>query len=334
MAGALETLCGQTFGAKQYHKLGNYTCCAMISLSLVCLPVALLWIFMDKLLIFFGQDPMISLAAGKYCIWLIPSLFAYGILQSLVRVLPVSEPDPSDAYKLVCNSLFAYTSLLAYATCKETQILFTSDAFLSIKEFFHFATPSTIMVCLNTTTLHYYIPYGVGAAVSTRVSNELGAGNPVAAQLAVGAGMVLAVLEAIIVSTALFCCRNVLGYAYSNEEEVVSYVSKMVPLLCLRVSVDSLLGVLSGVARGSGWQQIGAYVNLRAYYLVGIPVAALLGFLLRLRGKGLWIGILTGSIMQAILLAFITAFTNWQIQATKAREIIFEGQLSADNGLA
>ncbi len=81
---------------------------------------------------------------------------------------------------------------------------------------------------------------------SSRVSNELGAGNPVAAQLAVGAGMVLAVLEAIIVSTALFCCRNVLGYAYSNEEEVVSYVSKMVPLLCLRVSVDSLLGVLSG----------------------------------------------------------------------------------------
>ncbi len=32
------------------------------------------------------------------------------------------------------------------ATCKETQILFTADAFLSIKEFFHFATPSTIMV--------------------------------------------------------------------------------------------------------------------------------------------------------------------------------------------
>ena len=68
------------------------------------------------------------------------------------------------------------------------------------------------------------------------------------------------------------------------------------------------------VARGSGWQQIGAYVNLGAYYLLGIPVAALLGFLLRFRGKGLQIGILTGSIMQAILLAFITAFTNWQIQ--------------------
>jgi hypothetical protein len=37
-----------------------------------------------------------------------------------------------------------------------------------------------------------------------------------------------------------------LGYAYSNEKEVVDYVAKMVPLLCLSVRLDSLLGVLSG----------------------------------------------------------------------------------------
>lgn len=42
MAGALDTICGQTFGAKQYHKLGTYTLCAIISLTLVCLPIALL----------------------------------------------------------------------------------------------------------------------------------------------------------------------------------------------------------------------------------------------------------------------------------------------------
>jgi MATE family multidrug resistance protein len=85
-------------------------------------------------------------------------------------------------------------------------------------------------------------------------------------------------------------------------------------LLNYKVLPNKNLFFVPGVARGSGWQQIGAYVNLGAYYLIGIPVAALLGFLLRLRGKGLWIGILTRSIMQAILLAFITAFTNWQIQ--------------------
>nr|POE58256.1 protein detoxification 15 [Quercus suber] len=32
-------------------------------------------------------------------------------------------------------------------------------------------------------------------------------------------------------------------------------------------------GGFKGVARGSGWQDIGAYVNLGAYYLIGVPVA-------------------------------------------------------------
>lgn len=41
----------------------------------------------------------------------------------------------------------------------------------------------------------------------------------------------------------------------------------------------------SGTARGCGWQKIGAYVNLGAYYLVGIPAAILLAFVLHIGGK-------------------------------------------------
>ena len=70
----------------------------------------------------------------------------------------------------------------------------------------------------------------------------------------------------------------------------------------------------SGVARGSGWQHIGAYVNLGAFYLVGLPVGAVLGFMLHLRGKGLWIGIVIGTFVQSTLLSLITGFTNWKKQ--------------------
>lgn len=70
----------------------------------------------------------------------------------------------------------------------------------------------------------------------------------------------------------------------------------------------------SGVARGSGWQHIGAYVNLGAYYLVGIPVALLLGFVLHLKGKGLWSGLVSGATVQSLSLSLITGFTNWEKQ--------------------
>ncbi|OMO51031.1 hypothetical protein CCACVL1_30060 [Corchorus capsularis] len=80
------------------------------------------------------------------------------------------------------------------------------------------------------------------------------------------------------------------------------------------------------IVRGIGWQQIGAYANLAAYYLVGIPPWVLCGFVLHLRGEGLWIGMLTGSTIQGILLAFVIAATNWKKQASKARERIFQAE--------
>ena len=57
---------------------------------------------------------------------------------------------------------------------------------------------------------------------------------------------------------------------------------------------------------------MGAYVNLGSFYLVGIPMAVLLGFVLKMEGKGLWIGISCGSIVQFLLLATVAFFSNWQ----------------------
>ena len=86
---------------------------------------------------------------------------------------------------------------------------------------------------------------GVGEN-STRVSNELGAGNPRAARLAVGAVMFLAVSQSIIVSSVLFAGRNTFGYIFSNDKEVVDYAMNMAPLVCLSVIFDSLHATLSG----------------------------------------------------------------------------------------
>ncbi|CAL5369640.1 unnamed protein product [Camellia sinensis] len=393
MAGALETLCGQAYGAEQYQKLGIYTYASIVSLILVCLPVSLLWIFMDKLLVSIGQDPLISHQAGKYAMWLIPALFPYAILQSLVRylqtqslILPMllcsvvtlcfhvplcwalvfkSNMGNTGAALAIGLSYWLNVILLGFylkgsPVSEKTGLSFSKDVFRSIGQFFRFAVPSAVMVCLEwwsyevlillsgllpnakletsvlsicltTASLHYYIPYSFGAAASTRVSNEVGAGNPQAAQLAVWAVMVLEAAEATIAATTLFCCRNILGHAYSDDKEVVDYVKDMTPLLCLSIFMDSFQAVLSGVARGSGWQHIGAYVNLGAFYLVAIPVALILGFVLHLGGKGIWMGLTTGPTMQFILLSIITSLTDWQKQATKARERVLTEKCPALN---
>lgn len=41
----------------------------------------------------------------------------------------------------------------------------------------------------------------------------------------------------------------------------------------------------AGVARGCGWQHLAVYINLTMFYLVGMPIAMLLGFKLKLYAK-------------------------------------------------
>ena len=87
MASALDTFCGQSYGAKQFHMLGIHMQRAMFVLSIVSIPLAVIWANTGEILKFLGQDAEISAEAGKYAIFMIPSLFAYGLLQCLNRFL-------------------------------------------------------------------------------------------------------------------------------------------------------------------------------------------------------------------------------------------------------
>ncbi|XP_018503238.2 protein DETOXIFICATION 12-like [Pyrus x bretschneideri] len=390
MASALETLCGQAFGAEEFKKVGLHTYTAIFSLTLVCFPLSLIWIFMDKLLIFMGQNPDISREARKFTIWLLPGLFAHAALQPLVRYFQaqsltfpmlVSSVVTLLIHIPLCWALVFKSGLdhlggalaisISYwlnlillgmymkfsSACSKTRAPISKEIFEGIGEFFRFSIPSALMlclewwsfellillsgllpnpaletsvlsVCLQTISTLYAIPYGFGAAVSTRVANELGAGNPEGARLAARVAVFLAAIETSIETTTLFACRYIFGYIFSKEKDVVDYVIAMAPLICLSLILDSFQGVLTGVARGTGWQHIGAYINLGAFYLCGIPVAALLAFLVHQRGRGLWIGIQVGSFVQTILLSLVTIRTNWEKQARKARERIFEKKAS------
>ncbi|KAL4568871.1 hypothetical protein LXL04_024488 [Taraxacum kok-saghyz] len=315
LVGGLETLCGQAYGAKQHNKIGVYTCSAIISLLLVSIPISVSWIFLDKFLILIHQDPQISHEARKYSLYLIPALFFGAIVKPLVRslqsqsltlpllvsaalvlcfhvplcwvlVFKLKMGGPGAAVAFSVSNLFYLILIVFYvrfsSTCENTRVTFSMDAVRGIKEFFRFAVPSAVMICLKwwslevlvllsgvlpnptletsvlsicltISTLHFTIPYGFGAAASTRVSNELGAGNPQAARLAVHTVMILMAMEAIIVSATVFGCRNYIGKIFSSEKEVVSYITSMSPFLSLSIITDSLQAAISGQNREGKW---------------------------------------------------------------------------------
>ncbi|KAB2619970.1 MATE efflux family protein 5-like [Pyrus ussuriensis x Pyrus communis] len=376
MGSALETLCGQAYGSKQYHMLGVHMQRAMLTLLAVSIPVAVIWFYTSTILMALGQDHEISTEAGAFNHWMIPSLFAYhsssshcGLLGTLFWIrtgnkgvaLVISISNWVNEVLLACYVQFS-------STCMNTWTGFSEEALNDIVSFVKLAISSAIMICfeywsfemvvllsglfpnpkletsvlsisLNICWMVYMISVGLGSAISTRVSNELGAGQPQGAQLALRVMTAMALLEGAGIATATVLVHFVSGKLYSNENEVIVYVARMMPLLAVSDILDGFQCVLSGAARGCGWQNLCVVINLGAYYVVGIPTAVLFAFFLHIGGMGLWMGIICGLLVQVTALVAVNLCTDWHeevslfillFRATKAANSVQSTILAID----
>lgn len=115
------------------------------------------------------------------------------------------------------------------------------------------------------------------------VANELGAGN--------GKNARFATIVSVLNSTAIgvfFCIlvivlRDKVALIFTTSSEVLDAVDNISVLLALTILLNSVQPVLSGVAVGSGWQAMVAYVNTGTYYLIGIPVGRFMGLIFDFR---------------------------------------------------
>ncbi|KAE8716483.1 MATE efflux family protein isoform 2 [Hibiscus syriacus] len=289
---------------------------------------------------YIGQDPLISQEAVHIPLcWAL--VFKFG-LENIGGALAISISN-------WLNTIFLVLYMRYSPTCTKTRVPVTMEIFDGITDFFaSLSLPlsclewwsfellillsgllphpeletSVLSVCLNTITTLYSIPYGLAAGAREPPSS---AWSVVCRYSSRGFRDRYSIRNPVHDPTSF-------GYVYSNEKEVVDYVTIMAPYVCVSVILDSIHAVLSGIARGCGWQHIGAYVNLTAFYLVGIPVAATLAFWMRWRGLGLWLGIQSGALTQNILLAIVTSCINWEKQAIEARDRLFHGRSTPEYG--
>jgi MATE family multidrug resistance protein len=85
LSSGLETLCGQAYGAKQYHLLGIYLQRAIFVLLVVAIPICLASYYMAPILIAFGENPAIANNAQLYGRYLLPCILAFTVMMPLVK---------------------------------------------------------------------------------------------------------------------------------------------------------------------------------------------------------------------------------------------------------
>ncbi|ONK55679.1 uncharacterized protein A4U43_UnF320 [Asparagus officinalis] len=323
MASALETLCGQAFGAKQSHMLGIYlqrSWIVVLSCTILLLP---LFIFTSPLLRLLGQDESIASMAG-----------VAGAMGSMVLAFWIP--------------IFGQFGFLIFGGCPDTWKGFSMSAFHDLWPVIKLSLSSGAMVCLevwynavlvlltgymknaeveidalsiciNINGWALMISLGFLAAAGVRVANELGAGSAKAVKFSI----LVVVSESLSIGIVFFVLflefRNSLAYVFTENQEVAMAVADLSPLLAFSIILNSIQPVLSGVAVGSGWQSLVAYVNVASYYLIGVPLGVVLGYVIGYQVKGIWIGMIVGTAVQTIVLIFITWRTDWHKQVNQAQ---------------
>ncbi|KAH9690537.1 protein DETOXIFICATION 27 [Citrus sinensis] len=361
MASALETLCGQAYGAKQYHMLGIYMQRSWIVL------------FICSFLLIPMFPTSVAEQTGIFAVWLIPFHLCLPFQFTLQRFLQSQLKTAVIAWVSGCALLvhvivswvFVYKlrvglvgtaitldfswwlsvlGLFLYTVCGGCPLTwtgFSAQTFVGLWEFFKLSVASGVMllleniyyraliivsgymhntevavdalsICVTVFGWESMIPLGFLAATGVRVANELGAGNANGAKFAAIVSVLNSLLVGLCFLSIIIATPEKLAMIFTSSSAVITMVNELAILLALTILLNCIQPVLTGVAVGCGWQALVAFVNIGSYYIVGVPLGVFLGWLLHFDIRGIWTGMISGTVVQTVILCVITIKCEWQ----------------------
>ncbi|XP_074273377.1 protein DETOXIFICATION 41 [Silene latifolia] len=380
MASAVQTVCGQAYGAKKFSSMGIILQRAIVLHLGAAIALTFLYCYSGVILKAIGQSKSISEQGHIFALGIVPQLYAFAISCPMQRFLQSQNIVNPLAYMSV--GVFALHTLLTWLVvyvfdygligaaltlsfswwifvilnalyiifsprCKDTWTGFSTRAFSGIWPYFKLTLASAVMLCLEiwyvqglvlisgllanptisldsiSICMNYWnwdmqFMLGLAAAASVRVSNELGAAHPTVARFSVMVVSGTSILISIVLSAVILIFKVGLSKAFTSDSDVLEAVSNLFPLLAISVLLNGIQPILSGVAIGSGWQALVAYINLASYYIIGLPIGCVLGFKTSMGVAGIWWGMIIGVLIQTVTLIILTARTNWNTEVQKA----------------
>ncbi|WP_154853249.1 MATE family efflux transporter [Cyclobacterium xiamenense] len=159
-------------------------------------------------------------------------------------------------------------------------------------------------IAINLASVSYMMASGLSAAAMVRVGNQLGK-NDIARLRQVGFtifGMVAVFMAVFALFFLLF--RNYLPLLYIDERPVIEMAATLLIIAGFFQVSDGLQVVGLGALRGLSDVKVPTLVTLVAYWVIGLPLGYVLAFYLEWNELGIWIGLLTGLTLTAIMLIY------------------------------
>lgn len=156
-------------------------------------------------------------------------------------------------------------------------------------------------IALNMAALTFMVPLGFSGAAAAVVGRAIGRGDVTTARRDAAAAIVCAVAFMCCSAAVFIAVPGFLATRYTQDAATLAVAVSLIPIAGVFQVFDGTQAVTSGVLRGTGDTRIPAILHMVAFWGVGIPLGATLGFLTPLRERGLWWGLTAGLAAAAIL---------------------------------
>jgi len=181
-----------------------------------------------------------------------------------------------------------------------------------------------------STYTYMSVPLALSIAVSIRVGNLLGAGQPVRARHSSRVACLLIALVMAVIAGLIMLAKDYIGRIFTNDPEVVALVASLVPIYALFQVSDGVQSMVAGTFRGMGRQHIVAGLNFTGFWLIGLSVGVSLAFYVGGVGPdwefgsgigvaGLWWGLVAGlTTTCAAGVVILFGCTDWELASMQA----------------
>jgi MATE family multidrug resistance protein len=180
------------------------------------------------------------------------------------------------------------------------------------------AAVASHQIALNVAAVSLMVPLGLAMAVTVRVGHAVGRGDPEGMRRAgfVGIGMALAFET--ITSTLMLVLPGPIIALYTSDPAVMAGAVTLLFYAALFQFSDGTQVAAAGALRGFKDTRVPMLITALAYWGVGMPGGWVLAFPAGLGPRGMWIGMILGLTVAAVLLT--TRF--WRASRPKAAGVV------------
>ncbi len=157
-------------------------------------------------------------------------------------------------------------------------------------------------IVIGIASFTFTIAVGIASAGTVRVGNAIGARDAARTRTAGHAAFVAGAIVMSVSALMFALAPAPLARLITNQESVVAAAIPLMMVAAVFQLSDGIQAVGAGVLRGAGDTRYTFYANMVGHWLVGFPIALLLGFRYNMGIVGLWWGLCAGLTVVAILL--------------------------------